>query len=212
MSVVAVNPPRPAVLGDLLAANRGRTARLLADVVLVAGSAAAVGALAQIAIRLPFTPVPITGQTLGVLLAGTALGWRRAAASMAVYAVAGLTGVPWFADHASGYVGASFGYIVGFFFAATVCGYLASRGTDRSVPKALAAMVVGDIVVYAFGLPWLAVDLHLTAGATLTEGFTPFLAGDAIKCVVAACLLPAAWKIAGPRPRREAAETASTSG
>ena len=121
------------MLGDLIAVNRGRAAQAVRDVLLVAGAAAFVGALAQISIHLSFTPVPITGQTLGVLLAGTALGWRRAAAAMALYAIAGVAGVPWFAGHASGYVGASFGYIVGFFFAATACGYLAERGADRSV-------------------------------------------------------------------------------
>ncbi len=157
---------------------------------LVAGGAGLVGALAQISIPLHFTPVPITGQTLGVLLAGTALGWRRAAASMALYAIAGLAGVPWFAHHASGYVGASFGYIVGFVFAATACGYLAGRGADRSVLRALPAMLVGEVIIYAFGLTWLALDLHLGAAATLTDGFTPFLAGDAIKAVIAAGLLP----------------------
>jgi biotin transport system substrate-specific component len=210
MSVVALDPARPLVLGDLVARSQGRATRLLSDVLLVAGAAAFVGALAQMAIRLPFTPVPITGQTLGVLLAGTALGWRRAAASMAVYAIAGVAGIPWFADHASGYVGASFGYVVGFFFAATACGFLASRGADRSVLKALPAMLVGEIIVYAFGLTWLALDLRLTAGATLKDGFTPFIAGDSIKCAIAAGLLPAAWKIAGLSPRHNARAPAST--
>ncbi len=173
---------------------------LVRDVLLVVGGAGFVGALAQISIPLHFTPVPITGQTLGVLLAGTALGWRRAAASMALYAIAGVAGVPWFAGHASGYVGATFGYIVGFFFAGAACGYLAGRGADRSVLRALPAMLVAEIIIYAFGLTWLALDLHLSASATLADGFTPFLAGDAIKAVIAAGLLPAAWKLCGPRP------------
>ena len=111
--------PRPLVLADLLPGT------LVRDVGLVVGAAGFVGLLAQISIHLSFTPVPITGQTLGVLLAGTALGWRRAAAAMALYAVAGVAGVPWFAAHSSGYASASFGYILGFFLAATLCGYLA---------------------------------------------------------------------------------------
>ncbi len=97
MSSVAIARPRPLVLGDLIALNRGRVAHAVRDVLLVIGAAGFVGALAQLSIHLSFTPVPITGQTLGVLLAGTALGWRRAAAAMALYAIAGVAGVPWFA-------------------------------------------------------------------------------------------------------------------
>jgi len=197
MSTVAIGRPRALVLADVIALNRGRLAHAVRDVLLVVGAAGFVGALAQISIHLPGTPVPITGQTLGVLLAGTALGWRRAAAAMALYAVAGVAGVPWFADGAAGYASASFGYIVGFFFAAAACGYLAERGNDRSVLRSVPAMIVGEIIIYAFGLTWLALDLHLGAGATLTAGFTPFVAGDAIKAVVAASLLPVAWRLAG---------------
>jgi biotin transport system substrate-specific component len=199
VSSVAIARPRPLVLGDLIAASRGRVAQAVRDVLLVVGAAGFVGALAQISIHLSFTPVPITGQTLGVLLAGTALGWRRAAAAMALYAVAGVAGLPWFAGHTSGYAGASFGYIVGFFFAATACGYLAQRGADRSVLKSLPAMLVGEVLIYAFGLTWLALDLHWGAAATLKAGFTPFVAGDAIKAAIAAGLLPTAWRLVGRR-------------
>jgi biotin transport system substrate-specific component len=181
------------VLADLLPGT------LVRDVLLVLGAAGFVGGLAQISIHLSFTPVPITGQTLGVLLAGTALGWRRAAAAMALYAIAGVAGVPWFAGQESGYVGASFGYIVGFFFAAALCGWLAGRGADRTVLKSVPAMVAAEVVIYAFGVTWLAVDLHLSASAAIAEGFTPFVAGDAIKAAIAAGLLPAAWFLAGRR-------------
>ena len=197
MSTVAIGRPRALVLADLIALNRGRMAHAVRDVLLVIGAAGFVGGLAQISIPLGFTPVPITGQTLGVLLAGTALGWRRGAASMALYAVAGVAGVPWFAGHSSGYASASFGYIVGFFFAAAACGYLAQRGNDRSVLRSVPAMIVGEIIIYAFGLTWLALDLHLGAAKTLDFGFTPFVAGDAIKAAIAAGLLPVAWKLAG---------------
>ena len=193
MSSVAIARPRPLVLADLIAANRGSLAHAVRDVLLVAGAAGFVGALAQISIHLSFTPVPITGQTLGVLLAGTALGWRRAAAALALYAIVGVAGVPWFAGGTAGYASASFGYIVGFFFAATVCGYLASRGADRSALKSVPAMIAAEIIIYAFGLTWLALDLHLGARATLADGLTPFLAGDAIKAAIAAGLLPLVW-------------------
>src|SRR3984885_11385485 len=189
--------PRPLVLADLLPGT------LVRDVALVVGAAGFVGLLAQISIHLSFTPVPITGQTLGVLLAGTALGWRRAAAAMALYAVAGVAGVPWFAAHTSGYASASFGYILGFFLAATLCGYLAERGADRSVLKSVPAMVAGEVVIYAVGMTWLALDLHLGASATIAAGLTPFLAGDAIKAAIAAGLLPAAWALTGRRTRSE---------
>jgi biotin transport system substrate-specific component len=189
--------PRPLVLADLLPGT------LVRDVALVVGAAGFVGLLAQISIHLSFTPVPITGQTLGVLLAGTALGWRRAAAAMALYAVAGVAGVPWFAGHSSGYASASFGYVLGFFLAATLCGYLAERGADRSVLKSVPAMLAGEVVIYAVGMTWLALDLHLGASATIAAGLTPFLAGDAIKAAIAAGLLPAAWALTGRRTRSE---------
>jgi biotin transport system substrate-specific component len=189
--------PRPLVLADLLPGT------LVRDVALVVGAAGFVGLLAQISIHLSFTPVPITGQTLGVLLAGAALGWRRAAAAMALYAVAGVAGVPWFAGHSSGYASASFGYVLGFFLAATLCGYLAERGADRSVLKSVPAMLAGEVVIYAVGMTWLALDLHLGASATIAAGLTPFLAGDAIKAAIAAGLLPAAWALTGRRTRSE---------
>ncbi len=195
MSDAAVLRRRPPlVLADLLP---GALAR---DALLVAGAAGFVGLLAQISIHLPFTPVPITGQTLGVLLAGAALGWRRAGAALLLYMVAGLAGVPWFADHSSGYASASFGYVIGFLAAAILCGYLAERGADRSVLRSVPAMIAAEVVIYAFGLTWLAIDLHLGASATIAEGLTPFLAGDAIKAALAAGLLPAAWWLAGHRP------------
>jgi biotin transport system substrate-specific component len=194
MSDAAVLPRRsPLVLADLLPGAAVR------DGLLVAGAAAFIGLLAQISIPLSFTPVPITGQTLGVLLAGTALGWWRAGAALVLYAVAGVAGVPWFAGHSSGYASASFGYVVGFVAAAVLCGYLAGRGADRSVLRSLPAMIAAEVVIYAFGLTWLAIDLHLGASATIAAGLTPFLAGDAIKAAIAAGLLPAAWWLAGPR-------------
>ena len=197
MSNAAALPRRsPLVLADLLPGTAVR------DGLLVVGAAAFIGLLAQISIHLSFTPVPITGQTLGVLLAGTALGWWRAGAALALYAVAGVAGVPWFAGHSSGYASASFGYIVGFVAAAVLCGYLAGRGADRSVLRSVPAMIAAEVVIYAFGLTWLAIDLHLGASATIAAGLTPFLAGDAIKAAIAAGLLPAAWWLAGSRRGR----------
>jgi biotin transport system substrate-specific component len=196
MSVsVPILRPRGSVLADLISVGRSRVSPLARDAALVVGAAALVGALAQISISLSFTPVPITGQTLGVLLAGTALGWRRGAAAMALYGLAGVAGVPWFADHGHGYAGASFGYIVGFFFAAAICGYLAERGADRSILGSVPAMLAGEVMIYLFGVTWLAFDLHVGAGEALSLGFTPSVIGDAVKAAIAAGLLPAAWAL-----------------
>jgi biotin transport system substrate-specific component len=179
------------VLADLVPGDRVR------DLLLVVGAAGLVGLLAQVSIKLSFTPVPITGQTLGVLLAGTALGWRRAAAALALYAGAGVVGLPWFAHHSSGWGGASFGYILGFVLAAGACGFLAERGGDRKVWRALPTMVVGEVLIYAAGLTWLALYLHVGPAKTISLGLTPFVAGDAIKAGIAAGLLPLAWRLTG---------------
>lgn len=191
----AVTLPRqkPFVLADLLPGT------LVRDVLLVVGAAGCVGLLAQFSIHLSFTPVPITGQTLGVLLAGTALGWKRGTAAMVLYALAGVVGIPWFAGHESGYVGASFGYIVGFVLCAGLCGFLAERGADRSLLKSVPVMAAGEIMMYGVGVTWLAVDLHVGPGRAIALGLTPFLAGDAIKAALAATLLPGAWKLTGRR-------------
>ncbi len=197
---VSLQRARGLVLGDLIARGQGRAVQIARDALLVIGAAGFVGALAQISMHLSFTPVPITGQTLGVLLAGTVLGWRRAVLSMGLYALAGVAGVPWFAGHSSGYVGASFGYMLGFIFAATICGFLAERGADRAVHGCVPVMFAAEIVIYLFGVTWLAIDMHLSAGSALHYGLTPFLIGDAIKAAIAAGLLPVMWKLAGRRP------------
>ncbi|WP_305789418.1 biotin transporter BioY [Symbioplanes lichenis] len=187
--VATLRGPRAVVLADLIP---GALAR---DVLLVAGGAGFVGLLAQVAVPIPGTPVPITGQTLGVLLIGAAFGWRRAAATIALYAIVGLAGVPWFADGKSGYATASFGYVIGFFLAATAAGWLAERGADRTILKALPAMLVAEVIIYAAGLPWLAVAAGLSFSETLSKGLVPFLLGDAVKAALAAGLLPAAWAL-----------------
>ena len=143
--------------------------------------------------------MPITGQTLGVLLAGSALGWKRGAAALLVYGLAGVAGVPWFADHSSGYAGASFGYVVGFVLAAALCGVLAARRADRSLLRSVPAMVAAEVVMYAVGVTWLAVSLHVGPAKAIDLGLTPFLAGDAIKATIAAALLPGAWKLTDRR-------------
>ncbi|MGH9073843.1 MAG: biotin transporter BioY [Acidimicrobiales bacterium] len=181
------------MLGDLLAGT------LVRDAVLVFAGAALVGLCAQVSVPLPFTPVPLTLQTFGVLLAGAALGWRRGFASMLVYGGLGLAGLPWFAGHAGGTAilgGPLFGYIIAYPVAAALIGWLASRGFDRSPIRTAAMMIVGSIVIYAGGLPWLMASVHVGLAKGLHLGVTPFLPGDAIKAVAAALLLPATWALA----------------
>jgi biotin transport system substrate-specific component len=182
---------RPRVLADLA------PGALLRDVLLVVGAAALTGAVAQIAIPLPFTPVPITLQTFTVLLAGAALGPLRGGASMLLYVAVGAAGVPWFAQQASGTGIPSFGYIVGFVVAATIVGALARRGADRTVAGTLAIMVLGNLVIYAIGVPWLMAALSVDVPTGLGYGLWPFLVGDALKIALAAGLLPVAWRLAG---------------
>jgi biotin transport system substrate-specific component len=199
VSQSALGRPRRIVLADVLPGDRVR------DVVLVATFAALTGLAAQVAVKLPFTPVPITGQTFAVLLGGAALGWRRGLAGMVLYLAVGLTPwVPWFAEGKGGtgvLQAPSFGYIVGFLAAVALVGWLAGRGWDRTPPRTVLTMTLGNLVIYAFGLPWLMVNLGVGLAEGLQLGVTPFLAGDALKILLAAGLLPGAWALVGDRAR-----------
>ncbi|MGW1075483.1 biotin transporter BioY [Streptomyces sp. NPDC002537] len=186
------------VLADLLPASTAGRARVR-DAALILGGAALTGVAAQIAVPVPGSPVPVSGQTFAVLLTGTALGARRGFLSLALYALAGLAGVPWFAEGRSGAGFASFGYVLGMMLAATVVGALARRGADRSVPRTAGAMVLGSAIVYAVGVPYLALYAHLPAADAIAAGLTPFLIGDALKAALAMGVLPTAWKLLGRR-------------
>jgi biotin transport system substrate-specific component len=140
--------------------------------------------------------VPFTLQTLAVLLVGASLGSLRGLLSMTLYLLAGLAGVPWYADHSHGWAGPSFGYILGFVLAATVVGFLAERRVDRHVLSTAALMVLGNVIIYAIGASWLAVDLSLSMHKAFELGVRPFLASDLLKTAIAAIALPSAWKLA----------------
>lgn len=169
-------------------------------VALTVGCVLLTAAAAQVRIPLPFTPVPITGQTFAVLLSGAALGATWGGASQLLYVLLGALGLPFYAGGESGWEvvsGATGGYLIGFIVAAFVVGSLAERHQDRTVAAAVPAFLTGNLIIYAVGVPWLyyAADSITTGQAALAAGFTPFIAGDLIKVAIAGLLLPAAWKM-----------------
>lgn len=192
MSTAAASARTGTVLADLLPASRVR------DAALVVGGAALTGLAAQLAVPVPGSPVPVTGQTFAALLVGTGLGARRGVASLALYAAAGLVGVPWFAGGTSG-LSVSFGYILGMILASALVGALARRGADRGVLRMAGTMVLGEAVIYAIGVPYLAYAAGISASAAIAAGLTPFLIGDALKAALAMGALPTAWKLADKR-------------
>ncbi len=182
---------------SLASTRSGVSGAALQTAVVLAG-AAVVGVLAQLSI--PVGPVPITGQTLGVLLVAASLGAWRGAASMASYAVLGLAGVPWFSNMTGGIAALakpSFGFILGFIVWAWVVGRCAEAGWDRTPVKAFVMYLSSSAILFAFGLPYLWFALFfagktLTLGALLSVGLVPFLLGDVLKCAAAAGLSPLA--------------------
>ena len=177
-------------------AVRPQVKSLLWDAGLVVAFGTLMGLVAQISIPLPFTPVPITGQTFGVLLTGAALGSRRAFTAMLVYLAEGLGGLPVFALGHSGpaaFLAPTGGYLLSFPFAAFAVGFLAERAFDRTFWRAVVAMVVGDVIIFAIGLPWLGHFVGI--GKAVPLGLTPFIPGEIVKLLVAAAVLPSAWAL-----------------
>ncbi|MEU9581039.1 biotin transporter BioY [Streptomyces chilikensis] len=189
MSTAAAPARSGQVLADLLPASRVR------DAALVVGGAVLTGVAAQIAVPVPGSPVPVTGQTFAVLLVGSALGARRGLLSMLVYLLAGMAGMPWFAEGASGAAAPSLGYVFGMVAASAMVGALARRGADRTPLRMAGTMLLGSAVIYALGLPYLAFALDLSASATIAAGLTPFVLGDVLKAALAMGVLPSVWKL-----------------
>jgi len=180
------------------------------DAVLMVAACLFVAAAAQVAIPLPFTPVPLTGQTFAVLLSGGLLGWRLGCGSLLLYLAAGAVGLPFYAQGRGGpetLVGPTAGYLLGFVLAAGVVGWLAQRGWDRSFPRAALAMAMGNLLIYALGVAVLSGYVGGLQPAVL-RGVLPFLPGDLIKVLLAAGALPAGWALVGalpgPRPHDRA--------
>jgi len=166
---------------------------ILRDITLVIAFAIITAAFARISIPLPFTPVPITGQTFAVLLTGALLGSRRGAITMALYLIAGFW-LPLYSGGTSGifWTLASGGYLLGFVPAAFVVGYLSERGWDRG-PKVILAMIIGNAFIYIPGL--MQLSLFVPDGKTLSLGLYPFIPGDIIKLLLVSLILPSSWKI-----------------
>ena len=175
--------------------------RAIADA-LVVGFALFTALMAQIEIPLWFTPVPITGQTLAVLLSGAALGMRLGAASQLLYVAMGAVGLPFYAGGDGGWdtaTGATGGYLVGFVFAAAAVGALAERRHDRTVLTAAPAFLTGTVIIYLFGVAWLGEYLDVGATEAMELGLVPFVIGDLIKAALAAVMLPTAWRLVDSR-------------
>lgn len=157
----------------------------------------------RVSIPLPGNPVPFTLQTLAVLLAGGALGLRRGALSTVLFIVLGVVGLPVFAESRHGVdviFGATGGYLVGFIVAAALVGRLAELGWDRHIGGSVGMNLLGTVLIYLVGVPWLAVAAGVPLGDAVTLGVAPFLVGDIVKLLVAAGAFPLAWWVVGRRP------------
>lgn len=209
MSSIAA-PSHRRVLADLIARPRARGQAIATDVALVLAGTALVALLAKVSFFIG--PIPITGQTLGVIIVGAALGSRRGAASLTTYLLVGLAGLPVFAGPVAGpaYVlSPSFGFLVGFIPAAFVAGWFAERAWDRKPWLAFAGFVAASIIPFLIGVPYLALILatvlgvDITLASVLDAGVWPFIVPGLIKAAFAALLVPAAWALVRGVDRRK---------
>lgn len=169
---------------------------------LVVAAAALTALAAQVRIPLPFTPVPVTGQTFAVLLTGAALGWKLGGAGQLLYVGIGALGAPVFAEGAGGLEvirGATGGYLIGFVFAAALVGRMAESRQDRSFATMFTAFILGSAVIYVFGVIGLMASTGWPLSEAVEKGVVPFLLGDLIKATAAGLLLPGAWRLLGER-------------
>ena len=175
---------------------KGSHAAVIRDATLVSGGSILVALCSQIAVPLPFSPVPVTGQTLAVLLVGVLLGGRRGALSLALYVAEGAIGLPVFAGGGAGLarlLGPTGGYLMGFVVGAWLVGSLAERGWDRRVHTTALAMLLGTVAIYVVGLSRLAWFVGI--GRVLYLGLYPFVLGDVLKMVLAMLTVPAGWEL-----------------
>jgi biotin transport system substrate-specific component len=183
---------RPLTLADLAVPR----SNALTDALLVIAASLVTAAAAQVEIRLPWTPVPITGQTFAVLLSGTVLGARRAFLGQCLYLLEGALGLPFFAGGAAGVaklLGPTGGYLIAFPFAAAMTGAFAEHALDRTPVRMFLIMIAGSVVIFGLGLGQLS--RFLPGSSLLASGLLPFVPGDLIKAALAAAVFPATWKL-----------------
>ncbi|HEY9555838.1 MAG TPA: biotin transporter BioY [Acidimicrobiales bacterium] len=186
-------PRATVVLSDRIHLPTSERTRAL---LLVAAGALLTALSAQISFVLPWTPVPVTGQTFAVLVVGASLGWRLGAGSQLLYVALGLTGLPVYADGTGGWAvatGSTAGYLVGFILTAALVGAMAERHQDRSLLTSVPAMLTGSALIYLCGATWLSIHLGVSASEAVELGVAPFLIGDALKIVAAGAGLPLIW-------------------
>jgi biotin transport system substrate-specific component len=170
----------------------------LSNAVLIVGGVLGLAALAQIAIPVPGSPVPVTGQTLGVLILGTAYGSTLGSTTFALYILAGIAGAPVFANSGHGLdriAGATGGYLIGMLLATFLLGQLARFRLDQNFLTALPSMLVGTIITFSFGLVWLHQYTGQSWSWTIEKGLTPFIVGEILKIAIAGTSLPAIWRV-----------------
>jgi biotin transport system substrate-specific component len=173
----------------------------LTEALFVVGGVAFIAAMAQVSVPVPGSPVPVTGQTLAVLLVGTTYGARLGLTTFATYLFAGIAGAPIFAPSATSanhgidrVMSATGGYLVGMLVASLVLGYLADRKADQKFLTSYPALLLGEVVIFGFGLTWLHNSLDLSWSATIAAGFTPFIIGEILKIAIVGTSLPLIWR------------------
>ena len=170
----------------------------LSNAVLIVGGVLGLAALAQIVIPVPGSPVPVTGQTLGVLILGTAYGSTLGFTTFTLYILVGIAGAPVFANSGHGLdriVGATGGYLIGMLVATFVLGQLARYRLDQKFLTALPSMLIGTITTFSFGLIWLHQYTGESWSWTIEKGLTPFIVGEILKIAIAGTSLPAIWRV-----------------
>ncbi|MET0561086.1 MAG: biotin transporter BioY [Microbacterium sp.] len=202
IAAVPAAPSRRRVLADVIARPSNRARAVAVDAALILAGAAVVALLAQV--EIPLWPVPITGQTLGVIIVGASLGAWRGAAALTTYMVLGLAGLPIFAGLTGSLAAVakpSFGFVIGFIFSAFVAGWFAERAWDRRPGLAFVGFAAASVVPFLFGVPYLAYILNVVLGLDLTfvqileAGVFPFIIGGLVKAGIAALIIPAAWAL-----------------
>jgi len=174
----------------------------LSNLGLVLGGTAFLAAMAQISIPVPGSPVPVTGQTLAVLLLGTAYGATLGFSTFAFYLLMGIAGAPIFAGGSHGIskvAGATGGYLVGMLLASVVLGALAGRKWDQRIKTVIPTMLIGSVIIFSFGVTWLHIYTGQSWAWSFDKGLTPFIFGEFLKIAIASTALPTIWRFAAKR-------------